>query len=266
VKFSALVLTLNEERQIADCLGSLAPAERVIVLDSGSTDRTREIAANFPRVDVHRRAFTDFADQRNAGMDLFKAGTWILHLDADERLPAGLAQEILELAPGDGPIAFNIPSRVSFMGRYLPRSSGYPVYQTRLTRAGSFRFEMFGHGQKAPAGSEPLPYLSEPYDHWPLEQDFAVWIRKQVGYAERDASALRARPRLALTRAVWSDPILLRTWLRGATARMPLRPWLVWLYLMFVRGGVIEGRAGWEYCRRRRIYEGLLDSKFQEQA
>jgi hypothetical protein len=144
------------------------------------------------------------------------------------------------------------------MGRYLLRSAGYPVYQTRLTRVGPFRFEEIGHGQRAPAGWGRLPSLHHPYDHLPFEKGLDEWHERHVRYAEKEARSLLegAEPSL------WSiprDPTQRRRWLRRMTASLPLRPWLVWLYLMVGRLGVLDGRPGWEYCRRRRTFEAMVD-------
>jgi glycosyltransferase involved in cell wall biosynthesis len=258
MRFSALVLTQDEERHVADCLRSLAPAERIVVIDSGSTDRTREIAAAVTRVEVAQRAFVSFADQRNAGLRMFAPGTWVLHLDADERLTPELAEELAALDPAAEVPAYNVPSRVSFMGRYLLRSAGYPVYQTRLTRAGLFEFEEVGHGQKAPPRYGPLPCLRHPYDHLPFEKGLEEWRRRHERYAEKEAQSL-VGGRSHLPWSAWRDPIQRRRWLRQRTAFLPGRPWIVWLYLFVGRRGWLDGPPGWEYCRRRRAFETMVD-------
>jgi glycosyltransferase involved in cell wall biosynthesis len=92
---SAIVLTRNEEHNIKDCLDSLAWADEVLIVDSGSADRTIEIAkARGARTFFH--PFTDFAAQRNFAMSQ-AAGDWILFVDADERVTPELAKEIVDL-------------------------------------------------------------------------------------------------------------------------------------------------------------------------
>lgn len=258
MNFSALVLSQDEELQLGDCLRSLAPARRVVMLDSGSRDRTLEIARAFDRVAVVSRPFGGFADQRNFGLRRFEAGEWVLHLDADERLTPALAAELERLQPPAEAVAYNLAGLVFVQGRPIPRSSGFPVYQTRLTRAGSFEFEQVGHGQKAPAALGALPRLREPYEHHPFEKGHEHWRLRHERYAEQEARALlEGGPGPALSHAL-ADPIARRQWLKHATARLPFRPTLVWLYLMLVRGGLFEGAAGREFCRRRRDYERLV--------
>ena len=82
-------------------------------------------------------------------------------------------------------------------------------------------------------------------------------------YAEKEASALISDgPTYGLVQS-FRDPILRRQWLRQATKGLPLRPWLVWAYLMFLRVGILDGPPGWEYCRRRRIYERMVHQRYR---
>ena len=262
--FSALVLTLNEELQIEGCLRSLARARAIAVIDSGSTDRTLELVASFPKTRVVRRPFVNFSDQRNHGLDdCFQPGEWVFHLDADERLTPELTSEIERLVPAEAEVAFNVASRTFLKGKLVLRASGYPVLQTRLTRAGRFRFEEIGHGQKAPARFGPLPRLTHPYDHHPFEKGDAAWRARHERYAEREVEDLLSMRRRWSVREVFADPIARRQWLNHATARLPFRPELVWTYLMFLRGGALDGPAGWEYCRLRWVYEGLVRARLK---
>ena len=259
MKFSALVLTLNEQLHVRGCLESLAEADRIVVIDSGSSDETVPIAASFPRSRIVQRPFASFSDQRNHGLECcFSAGEWVLHLDADERLTPALAAELGALQPPPDAVAYNAAPRVFIRGRAVPRASGYPVYQTRLTRAGSFRFEEVGHGQKAPLSLGALPCLRHPYDHHPFEKGPEEWRERHQRYADKEARQIVATRRVEGSVSLVSDRIGRRRWLNHATAGLPWRGSLVWLYLMFARGGVLDGPAGWEYCRLRREYENMV--------
>ena len=90
---SALILTFDEEVNIADCIASLPWRSDVHVLDSGSRDRTQEIARALG-AKVTERLFTNYADQRNFGLALPFAHEWIVMIDADERVTPELAREI----------------------------------------------------------------------------------------------------------------------------------------------------------------------------
>lgn len=264
MRFHALLLTLDEERQVRGCLESLAAAESVLVIDSGSRDRTLAIAAEFPRARVVARPFVSFADQRNYGLATgFAAGEWVFNVDADERLTPALVDELRALAPPPEAVAYNVAALTCLGGRPVPRASGFPVYQTRLARAGAFAYEQVGHGQKAPARYGLLPRLRAPYEHHPFEKGFEAWRARHARYASQEARDLvtpAARPTLA---AAWRDPIARRQWVKHASARLPLWPTLVWAWLMLARGGILDGPAGWEYCRLRRLYERLVRSELR---
>jgi glycosyltransferase involved in cell wall biosynthesis len=263
VKFSALVLTYNESRHIRACLDSLASARRIVVIDSGSTDGTRAILrASGSRVECLDRPFESFSAQRSFGLrTAFEPGEWVLHLDADERLTPRLAREIGRLRPARGAVAFNIASLTHFRGRAIPRSSGFPAYQTRLTRAGAFEFVEIGHGQKAPPELGELPRLRAPYHHHPFENGFAAWRTRHERYSDREAAEfLASRGRYTLAQAL-RDPIARRQWCKQASRRLPFRAACICAWLMVVRGGVLEGPEGRAYCRLRFLYESMIDEK-----
>lgn len=264
MKFHALVLTRDEERQVRGCLASLVAAESVLVIDCGSRDRTLSIVGEFPRARAVTRPFVSFADQRNFGLETgFETGAWVFHLDADERLTGALVDELRALAPPAAAVAYNVASLTFLRGRSVARASGFPVYQTRLTRAGAFAFEQVGHGQKAPARYGPLPRLRAPYEHHPFEKGFEAWRARHATYARQEARDLAAPAARAPLAAAWRDPIARRQWLKHAAARWPLLPTLVWAWLMFARRGLLDGPAGWEYCRLRRLYERMVQDELR---
>lgn len=128
---SLVIITLNEEENIARCIKSVPWADEVIVLDSGSTDRTREIAESLG-AKVHVQDFLGFRDQKQKATDLAK-NDWILSLDADEALSLALSQEILytfDTTPiQDG---YTMP-RLSFhLGRWIKHGGWYPDRQLRF--------------------------------------------------------------------------------------------------------------------------------------
>ena len=107
MKLSIIIITLDEEKMIGDCLKSVSDlADEVLVIDGGSVDKTREIAEK-SGAKVFVNQFKDFASQRNFGME--KAmGEWILYVDADERVTPELREEILRYAQDDNNKVNNI--------------------------------------------------------------------------------------------------------------------------------------------------------------
>ncbi|HSL92738.1 MAG TPA: glycosyltransferase family 2 protein, partial [Candidatus Limnocylindrales bacterium] len=116
---SALVIALNEERNLADCLSSLAFADEIVVVDSGSSDTTCDIARRMG-ANVHTNPWPGYGPQKNFGMDR-ASGDWILIVDADERVTPELREEILGLlsSPGDPPqSAYTVPRKNFEYGRW----------------------------------------------------------------------------------------------------------------------------------------------------
>lgn len=109
-KLTALVITLNEENNIRELLQNLNFADEIIVVDSFSSDKTMEIVNEFPHVKAYQHHFENFSEQRNVAID-FATNDWILFVDADERIPEELKNEILQ----------TLNSEPSKRGYYLKR-------------------------------------------------------------------------------------------------------------------------------------------------
>lgn len=130
-KISAIVLTRNEESHLPACLDTLAWADDVLVLDSGSTDRTCEIAQN-AGARVEMRAFTNFGDQRQAALGMARHD-WVFFVDADERVPPELAEEVQRiLAENHTEVGWWVPRRNFFWGNEVRHTGWAPDYQLRL--------------------------------------------------------------------------------------------------------------------------------------
>ena len=153
VKLAAIVLTKNEEQHIGECLVSLTWADRRVVFDSFSTDRTCEIAREHG-AEVMQHPFADYASQRNAALQAVDA-EWIFFVDADERATPELAEEItkivvdsrpmstMEGGPGKGAeIAGWYVPRHNYLFGQLTRGAGYwPDYQMRLLKRGLAHYD-----------------------------------------------------------------------------------------------------------------------------
>jgi glycosyltransferase involved in cell wall biosynthesis len=130
MKISATVITLNEEHNIADCLASLDFADEVIVVDSGSGDRTEELCRSNPRVRFFRQEWLGYGRQKNRAAEL-ASHDWILNLDADERVSPELRQAI-ETADLASCSAARM-ARENYFGNHWVRYCGwYPDYTVRL--------------------------------------------------------------------------------------------------------------------------------------
>lgn len=138
---SACVIARDEERRLPACLESLGFCDEVVVVDSGSRDRTREIA-RAAGARVVENPWPGFAAQRNIALD-HAGGDWVLEIDADERVSPELAREVRAFlaAPPEEVRMAAMPMRDVFLGARLGPASRYPRYRHRLFRRGAFRHD-----------------------------------------------------------------------------------------------------------------------------
>ncbi|MCW3011022.1 MAG: glycosyltransferase family 2 protein [Solirubrobacterales bacterium] len=140
---SACLIVLNEERDLPHALASVAFCDEVVVVDSGSTDRTREVA-RAAGATVVENPWPGFGAQRNVAAD-HATGDWVLEVDADETITPELAEEILDFLATPGPRdridLLALPMRHRFLGGDLGPSVQYPNYRTRMFRRGTYRHD-----------------------------------------------------------------------------------------------------------------------------
>ena len=131
MKVTAALITFNEERKIGDALRSVAWADEIVVVDSGSTDRTAEIA-DAAGAKVLQRDWTGFSDQKQFAADS-ASNDWVLSIDADERVGDPLRDEIKALLDaGPDRDGYTIPRLSFYMDRPIRHSGWYPDRQLRL--------------------------------------------------------------------------------------------------------------------------------------
>jgi hypothetical protein len=188
-RVTAMVLTLDEAHHLPDCLASLAWADAVLVLDSGSADGSRDIArARGATVVEHR--FVNYSRQRNAALDLVQTA-WVLFVDADERVPATLAEEIRRTLRAPRAAAYGLPRANLFWGHRMRGGGWWPDRQLRLLRVDSVRYDPARAVHELAQVSGPSGHLSQPLVHLNYESPGELW-RKQRRYAALDAQRRRA--------------------------------------------------------------------------
>jgi glycosyltransferase involved in cell wall biosynthesis len=137
-KISATIITLNEERNIGDCLASLDFADEIIVIDSGSSDRTAEICQTHRKVRFIPHTWEGFGKQKNFAASQ-AVNDWVLNIDADERVTPELRDSIARAAAGEA-TAFRMARENYFGGRWIRYCGWYPNYSTRLYYRHTCRF------------------------------------------------------------------------------------------------------------------------------
>lgn len=180
-KLAAVIITKNEERNIAACLDSVAWADERIVVDAESRDRTVEIARQHGAT-VYVRPWPGYGPQKNFGIDQARA-EWILIVDADERITPALREEIrsvLEASPAADIAGYEIPRRNFFYGRWIRGGGLSPDYQLRLFRKAAGRYDdTMLHEHLRLRGR--IERLREPMDHDSMPT-IGAHVRKMMRY------------------------------------------------------------------------------------
>lgn len=138
-KLSVIIITLNEERNIADCLASVAFADEIVVVDSSSSDATQAVARKLGAHVVVTLDWPGFGLQKNRALDVAQY-EWVLSLDADERVTPELAKEIQMVVASNDGSAYVMPRLTQFCGSWIRHCGWTPDHVLRLFRRESARF------------------------------------------------------------------------------------------------------------------------------
>lgn len=136
---SCIMIVKDEERNIKACLDSLAWADEIIVVDSGSVDRTAGICSSYPRVKLFQRPWKGFGPQKNMALSL-AASEWVFSIDADERVTEALAEEIFRVITNPSVDAYRVKRKNLYRGAWVRRSGWWPDEVLRLFRRKAARF------------------------------------------------------------------------------------------------------------------------------
>lgn len=225
MSLSVVIVTLNEEANLSRTLASVAWADEIVVVDSGSTDNTRQIAESF-RAKLYVEPWKGFAAQKNSA--LAKAtGDWLLSLDADEEVEPALAGEIREaLAANPSVKGFWIPRKNFFLGRWMRHGGFYPDPKLRVFRRGAGRFEnRLVHEDAHVAGTTAKLQHHLLHHAYPTLDDYLEHMNR---YSSLGALMLVAEK----SRVGWSF------------VNIVIRPLLTFCYNYFLRLGFLDGREG----------------------
>jgi glycosyltransferase involved in cell wall biosynthesis len=187
-----IILTYNESRHITDCIESLRFCDEVVVFDSFSTDDTVTLAM-WAGVRILQHPFTDYASQRNAALDsVSEVADWVLFLDADERVPDALAEEIRAACETPSYAGYRIPRHNYIFGKLTKGAGWYPDYQLRLLRVGRAQYDTTRSVHEVVHLDGETGTLQTPLIHYNY-RDLAHFMDKQRRYADYDAHILHAQ-------------------------------------------------------------------------
>ncbi len=271
VDVTILILTKDEERNLPFALENVTGwARDVFVLDSGSTDRTCEIAES-KGARLFSNPFESYAKQRNHGLQRLPITTpWVLFLDADEVLTAELKEEISRTLPDTGFDGFLMRRRFYFMGRWIRHGGYYPTEILRLFRhgKGTVRRDVNEHVEvEGRVGILQHDFIDR--NHKGLFE----WIEKHNRYSEIEARQLLSASRAEapeedrLGARLFGTQAERKQWLRRNvwnTLLPPLiRPFLYYFYRYVLRAGFLDGVEGFIYHFLQGLYYPILiDAKY----
>ena len=188
MSLAAVILTYDEEANVEECIASVRWAERVVVFDSYSQDRTAERARS-AGAEVIQHRFENYAQQRNAALEAVEAD-WILFVDADERSSPEQAVEIRTLIAEGQHNGFWIPRHNYIFGKRTRYTGWYPDYQMRLLRRGRAHYDPARPVHELVVLDGEPGYLTVPFVHYNY-RTFAQFREKQSRYVQYDAQILK---------------------------------------------------------------------------
>ncbi len=233
MKLSVVLITKNEEHNIEGCLACVKWADEIIVVDSGSSDNTVPLARSITS-QVFQIPFTDFATQKNKALGYAK-GEWILLLDADERVPEKLADEIQRVIsdPSKAETAYQIKRNTYFFGHRLHFSGTRNDAPIRLFPRGSAHYTQPVH--ETIVTQLPVETLAFPMEHFST-RDIAAYREKLAQYVDLEVVLMKKNGR-----SVFFLDFL-------------VRPPMKFIQLYLLQLGFLDGIAGFQYAVLSSLY------------
>ncbi len=266
MSISILILTLNEEVNLTECLESVKWSDDIVVLDSFSSDRTVKIAEETGARVIQRR-FDNWSAHQNWALEEIRfTHPWVFYLDADERMTDDLKEELLAIASDKSrtPVAYYCGRRNMFMGRWIKHAMP-PGMIMRFFRPPFVRFQRLVNPVPVIDGS--YGYLTGMLVHYNFSKGIAEWIEKHNRYSSLEAvEGMKVIHQQFQDRSgiMSADPALRRRALKELSFRLPCRPLVKFLYLYLWQRGCLDGKAGFTYCILQSFYEYLIVVKMRE--
>jgi len=224
---SVIITTYNEEINVAGCIESVLWADEILLVDSFSSDRTVEIAREYP-IQILQREYFGSAAQKNWAIDRVE-NDWVLIIDADERVPEALAREILTtLATEPSVHGFYIRRENIFIDRPIRHSGWSTDKVVRLFHRAKGRYP----NRRVHADLEiegPVPVLRASFLHYTF-RTFDQYFPKFLNYAE------------------WGAAQAFRDGRRAGLAELVFRPWWRFIRTYFLQAGFLDGMHGFVLC------------------
>ncbi len=265
---TAIILTKNEERNIKQCIDSIRDlADRIVVVDSGSSDRTVEIARNLG-AEIYHHEFIHYAAQFNWALDNTDIRTkWVYRIDADEVVPPELCEEIrveCRKHSDDSVNGFLMKHKLYFLGKYLKHGGAYPFIKMTVFKPEFGRFEDRAMGEHVVLSKGTYITLKNDCLHHDCK-DLTQFIEKHNSYATREVSDyMRENDSSA---GLYDQARQSRKLRNSFYYRLPkfARARLYYLYRYYIRMGFLDGQQGKIYAMLQAyMYRFMVDAKIFE--
>jgi glycosyltransferase involved in cell wall biosynthesis len=272
VPVSVMIPALNEAKNLPRCLDHLAWADEVVIVDSNSKDDTRVVAENYGARVVQFQWDGQWPKKKNWALrNVDFKHPWVLIVDADEWITPELADEISAAVKTDQNVGYYINRKFIFMGGWIRHCGYYPSWNLRLIKRGFGEYERLtdigdtGSGDNEVhehvAANGPVAYLHHDMLHFAFPS-IHVFVEKHNRYSNWEAAVEYKKSRVGS--AVIGQRLGARRRLKNLSRYLPLRPTLRFIYSYILKGGFLDGRPGYVFCRLLSMYEFLSVSKLME--
>lgn len=268
---TAIILTKNEEKNIGECIRSMSGfAKRVVVVDSGSTDATVDLAKELG-ADIYVHPFENYARQFNWGIENTNIDTkWILRLDADERFTPALCKELereMAIHEDDDVNGFVLEAWLYFMGKCL-KYGGSRKKKLMVFKAGKGYIEDRKMDEHTLLTEGRAQEIKEKFLHYDFK-DLTTYINKLNWYATREMQDYFLDQESVKSFQGENGEISRTRKLKfGLYYRFPMfvRAWMLFIFNYYFKGGFLNGKEGYIYTYLySRFYRTLVDAKIYEQ-
>lgn len=268
---TAVILTKNEELNIERCIDSVKGlADRIVVVDSGSTDRTVQLASELG-AEIYTHPFEHYAAQFNWALDNTDIKTkWVYRIDADEAMTDELREEVsreCSLHAGDDVNGLLMKHKICFMGRFLKHGAAYPFVKMTVFKPAHARFENRAMGEHVVLDSGRSLLLKNDCIHYDFK-DLSSFIEKHNNYSTREAAdRMRIEDPGRTDAALYEKAERTKKLRDGLYYRLPMffRAKLYYWYRYYIRMGFLDGRPGKIYALiQAYFYRVMVDAKLCE--
>lgn len=277
IPISLLIPALNEESNIADCINSAKDFSEIVLVDSGSTDGTCDIACELGARVVDFDWNGKLPKKKNWALEnVTWQNEWVFILDADERLTPELVEEIGKIASAssDEFDGYYVNRKFWFLDGWLNHCGYYPSWNLRFFRHKKGRYEQLPDVGESGSGDNEVHehvqlegkagHLTGEMEHYAFPT-LSIWVEKHNRYSNWEAKLDTSNEATQSATHAKIDPGLARKRrLKQLARRLPFRPFIRFSYHYFWRMGILDGYRGFIFCRLMGIYEFLSVAKGAE--